>query len=683
MEINFMSITNKRVSQLIEMSPDEVQPNDLLLIIDTTAHESKNITVLDFETYLRGIGNITTLAYTASYILGSGVSGYVNLAYLANTSSFSNYSLIGSQSFIANTASYALSASAIAFTTIPTASYLAFSPNNGTSSYSINSATASVANVATYLNYFNGNNGTASYAITTEAVLNTTFAQTASYVNTTIASVSSASHANVSDSTLGGTSDFTNFLNFSPNNGTASYAMAALSIASFIAPQGIFLSTSQSSNIAQVDDIDVVWSTTKVARTPIEAFGTIDIPFTSSMPTTGTLSLNVLDRNSGYNTVIDCTPINFSLSPTVGAWGLYDSGSVSMPFSLAGQPSLYGSYLVYVSASNGLNIDSTRNVRFNIATESDTFLVGQLSSGPITFSAVSSNPFSPVLFSFTSTDGGPFTDTAPGINYTQSLGKEIFTITSLGQNVGTINYFWTVSGSISASFSNNTDFYSLSGIPNTLQYLSCNNNILFQLYSMASSSLLYLDCDTNRLSSLPALPNSMSYINCNNNIISNISSLPATLSYFDCSSNNLTSLPSSLPYGLTVFLAGNNPSLTTIPSVLTDTIITMSLDNDSALSQISYMPMSLSYFSINYCSQISSVPSTPVGIVYYSAQSCSLSETYIDNTLTPELYNNVSTYAPRYNNGILDIRGNGGLDPIAVGYINSLVNNYGWTAYYD
>jgi hypothetical protein len=224
----------------------------------------------------------------------------------------------------------------------------------------------------------------------------------------------------------------------------------------------------------------------------------------------------------------------------------------------------------------------------------------------------------------------------------------------------------------------------MSGVPNTLKYLSITNNILQQLYSFASSSLLYLDCDNNRLTSLPVLPDSMSYINCNTNLISNISNLPSTLSYFDCSNQqgSLISLPSSLPYGLTVFLAGNNSTLTTLPT-LTDSIVTMSLDNDGQLIDIPSMPLSLSYFSINNCSQINSLSSTPVGILYFSAQSCSLSNGYIDNTLMPQLFNNVSTYSPAYNSGTLDIRGNGGIDPIAVRYITSLVTTYGWNAYYD
>ena len=690
-----MSTINKRVSQLTEMSATDVQPNDLLLIIDTTAQESKNITILDFETYIRGIGNITTLSYTASYVLGSGVDGYVNLAYNSNTSSFSNYSTISSQSYNSNTASWAMSASAVSLTNIPTSSYLNYSPNNGTASYSINSNTSNISNISNFLYYLGGNNGTASYAITAREITNTQYAQTASYFeNVGNVSLLSSSYAQVAGYSLGGVSNSTNYLNYSPNNGTASYAMTAKTIANFITPQGIFLSTTQSSNASQYDDIDVYWSTGNNALTPIESIGTIDIPFTSSMFVNGNICLGIIDRNTGFNTILDYSPISFNISPTVGTWGTYDSGSVSIPFTLAGQPSLYGSYLVYVSASNNLRINNNRNVRFNISTLSDTF--NAYVNVPLIFTAGTSNN-SPVIFSFTSTIGGPFSDTAANINYSMSLGQSIFTISSLEQNLSSLNYFWTVNGIISASFSGNSDFNNMSGVPNTTEYLVCSKNPLNYLYSFASSSLMYLDCSYNYISSLPQLPTSMSYIDCSYNYIGNITTLPLSLSYFNCSNQNgqLTSLPSILPSGLTVFLAGNNPTLpsSSIPSILPDTITTMSFDNDSLINNISYLPMSLSYLSVNN-TNISSLPTIPQNVLYLSAQSCSLS-TLINPFSMDDIAESLLYNAINYSsiNGTLDLRGNGPLNPASTdtptqlppsgGYVYQLVNNYGWTALYD
>jgi hypothetical protein len=688
MEINFMAIENKRISQLTQMSSEEIQPNDLLLIIDTTAHESKNMTVLDFETYLHGIGNITTLSYTTSYVKGSNVDGYVNLSYNSNTSSFSNYSNISSQSYNSNTSSYALSASSVAFSVIPSSSYLIYSPNNGTASHSVNADTSSMSNVTNYLNFTGINNGTASHAITTDQVLNSIYSQTSSYLNSmgTIVSVASASHANISDYSLGGQSDTTNYLNYSPNNGTASYAISAGTVSNFIIPQGIFLSTTQSINLAQIDDIDVFWSTNNLASTPIEAIGTLDIPFTSSGFINGNIYLGLIDRNTGYQTTIDSSPISFNLSSTVGTWGNYDSGSLSIPFVLAGEPSLYGSYLLYVSASSNLQIDNNRKVRFNISTQSDTFDLGVYSNGPLVFSTQTSIFGSSVLFSFTSTDGGPFTDTAANINYTQSLGKQIFNITSIGTNIGNISYFWKVNGIISASFSNNSDLSYISGIPNTTKYFVCSNNALNQLYSFVSSSLMYLDCNTNSLINLSSLPTSMSYINCSNNNISNLSNLPTTLSFLNCSNNSLSSLPISLPYGLKTFLAGNNSLISSLPNPITDTVISMSVDNDVSLNTIGYLPLSLSYCSMNNC-PIPSLPSLPPNILYLSMVSCSLNiaggSGPIDN-ITTELLNNVVTN-PTLINGTLNILGNGSLiyAPTSLTNINTLVNTYGWTVYHD
>ncbi len=670
-------IENKRVSQLTQMTAAEVQPNDLLLIIDTTAHESKNITILDFETYILGIGSVVTLAYTASYIEGSNVYGYVNLAYNANTSSYSNYSNTSSYSNYSNTSSYSSLANGLSpSVVVPTASYLNYTigRSNGTSSYAINSLSSSISNVTNYLAYNGVNNGTASYALSSNVVN----AQTASYINSSIASVASASYANIAGYSLGGQSDTTNYLNFSPNNGTASYAISAGTVENFIAPQGIFLSITQSTNSAQIDDIDIYWSTTNPATTLIEAIGTVDIPFTSSTTLNGSSSLGLIDRNTGYKTILDCTPILLNISQPVGGGNV--SGSVSIPFTLAGQASLYGSYLVYVTSSNNnIRLDS-RKVRFRIDTESDTF--SEYSNVPFVFSATPSY----TQFSFTSTDGGPFTDIASNIAYSASLGKNIYTIQSLGGTLGSLNYFWTLPGTISASFSNNYDFSYMSGVPNTLQYLICNNApAMFSLYSMTSSSLLYFDCDSDSLSSLPTLPYSMSYINCSNNNITNLSSLPVTLSYLNCSTNSLVSLPSSLPYGLTTFLVGGNPALSSLPSPLTNTISTMSIDYDTSISSISYLPLSLSYFSAIQC-PISSLPSVPSHLLYLSLLSCSFNiSTFNMDFVTNGLVSNAVSY-PSVRNGTIDIRGYGNIqlyDPTTYNNITTLVNSYGWTAYYD
>ncbi len=658
---------NKRVSQLVELTSGEIQPNDLFLIIDATARESKKIRASELEIYLQGSGSITVNSISSSYVPGSGVNGIVSLANTAYSSSTSLYALLAnlatSASF-ATTASFALSGGNSDSGSI-SASYLIYvgSPN-GTASYSIKSLQSDVATTANFLSYFGGNNGTASYAITTQNVLNAVNAQTASYLSNVGTSVATASYAYVAQTAYSGMSDSSSYLIFSPNNGTASYAMSAQKFANVVTDQGIFLAISQSNIKAQLDDVDILWSTTATARTPIEAFGTIKIPFTSSAVTNGTLYLSVIDRNTGFETILDSTPITFNLSPSMGTYGNNDSGSVRQTFSLLGQANLYGSYLIFVSASNNLQIESTRIVKFNIASESD--VVSTYSNVPIIFSSDTTSS----IFTFTSTDGGPFNDSYVGINVTQSLGKQIFTLNGVGQNIGAINYFWLLN-SVTASNISNNPLFTVSGIPNSLTYFSCSNCNLSSFYSFTSSSLSVLDFHNNFLTKMPNLPISMSYINGANNSLTSLN-LPLSLSYLNCSNNSLTNLPTTMPSGLQTIVAdfNNISTLSTMPN----TTVSMSFNNNGPLTTILSLPTNLQYFSINQCN-VNSLPAIPTNVIYLSAYSCSFLPVNIDN-ITSDLVFNAQI------SGTLDIRGSGIPDLISTSNITVLQSN-GWTVYYD
>jgi len=400
-----MSVTgNKRVSQLVELTSNEIQPNDLFLIIDATARESKKIKASELEIYLQGSGSFVMNADTASYIIGNRVDGAVSLALMAYSSSTSLYSLLSNQSISSSrciTASYALNGG----NSGTSASYLIYLGNpNGTSSYSMRTLLSDVASTSNFLSYFGGNNGTASYAISTKNVVN---ADTASYLNYSIgASVATASYAYVAQTAYSGFSNSSSYLIYSPNNGTASYAMTAKTFANIITNRGVYLADTQSTVLAQIDSVDVYWSTNGMARTPIEVVGTIVIPFTSSIVTDGDIYLSVINRNTGVETILDSTSIYFNLSPTTEII----SGSIKQPFTLLGQSNLYGSYFLFVSSSNNLQIEPSRMVRFNISSETDNFNIR--SDVPIKFDVVPENT---AIFTFTSIDGGPFTDNTNGL----------------------------------------------------------------------------------------------------------------------------------------------------------------------------------------------------------------------------------------------------------------------------
>jgi len=661
---------NKRVSQLVELTSAEVQPNDLFLIIDVTARESKRIKASELDIWIRGTGSVVVNAGTASYVLGSNVDGYVLNSYNANTA------LVALNANQANTATNATSASFADFAQTASfalnnssnsSSFLIYSGvPNGTASYALIAANSVTSNVTSKLLYFGGDNGTASYAIKTGQVNNAVNADTASYLNnTTGASIATASYAFVAQVANSGFSNSSSYLISSPNNGTASYALKAKSFANIISCQGVFLANTQSATKSQLDTVDIFWSTSGSARTPIESMGTLKIPFTSSAPTTGTLYMAVLDRNTGMQTVLDSTSIDFKLSPTLGTWGNYDSGSIKQPFSLMGQASLYGSYMVFISASNNLEIDSTRTSRFNIQSESDNF--SEYSNEPISFDVYPSNT---ATFTFTSTDGGPFTDNTVGLQYSMSLGKQIYTINASNQNFYSIKYFWLLQNVTASTFSNNTLLSYISGVPNSLTYLSCSNCLISSFYTFESSSLNFLNCSHNMLTSLPNFPNSMSYLDCSSNVLTSLN-LPVTLSYLDCSHNNLSSLPISLPYGM-ISINGSFNTISNISS-MPITVTTMSFTNNNLTSVI--LPISLSYLSINN-NPIQLLPSLPLSMSYLSAYSCSFSTVAIDN-ITSNLVSNGMV------SGTLDIRGNGTLSLTSLTNVTTLNNTFAWTTLYD
>ncbi|MHB8261215.1 MAG: leucine-rich repeat domain-containing protein [Bacteroidia bacterium] len=106
----------------------------------------------------------------------------------------------------------------------------------------------------------------------------------------------------------------------------------------------------------------------------------------------------------------------------------------------------------------------------------------------------------------------------------------------------------------------------LSGIQyfTSLKYLDCGVNSLTSLPALPNT-LTFLACEINSLTSLPALPNSITSIDCYNNQLTSLPALPASLTYLDCFGNQLTSLP-ALPNSLTTLVCNTN-SLTTLSAL--------------------------------------------------------------------------------------------------------------------
>lgn len=643
--------SNKRVTQLVEITAPEVQLGDYLLIIDVSAKESKKIRASEVAAFLGGSGSLNAIhadnADTASYVLASSIAGIIVSASFAfksltsDSASWASSSISASHSFTSDTASFALNAAA----GNNSASFLIYSGgDNGTASFAISSSRAQASDATLFLVYTGGNNGTASYAIKTQNVDHSTNSDTASFL-IDAGTISTASYSLNSSQSL--MSDSTNFLNFSENNGTASYAMKAKTFADIIQDYGIFLANTQSSQISQLDNITVSASNGSQSRTPIEVMATLRVPFTSSIPTNGLVNLVAKDRNTGFEIELDSSPVTLNISPTVGVWDGYNSGTLDLPVSLMGQTLLYGSYEVFMTASSNIQIQLSRTGRFTVSSESDTLSVNV--DEPLQFNLT---PRDTPILTFTSTDGGPFTDTLPG--FLTSGSSNIFTLEIVSQSLDSVRYLWMLTSLTSSNVSNNPLSF-LSGIPNSLTFLSCSNCSLTSLYTFVSSSLEVLNCRDNFLNRLP--------------------DLPTTVTYLDCSSNVITQLPATLPSSLIVFLAFSN-SLQSLPTTLPNSIETMSLAYNSNLNSfgVTTLPTSLTNLSLN-SSPVVFLPTIPSNILELFASSCSLDPLTIQSMTDQMVTNGVLS-------GTLDISGNGPPNGPSLTNIAQLESN-GWFVLYD
>lgn len=673
-----MLIGNKKVSQLIELTPTEVEANDLFLIIDSSNRESKKIQASNLITWLNGSGSIyaqhSVIADTASFILGSNVYGPVFLAALAANAISSSwadnagFAISATSASNATTASFALNAQGLSITS----SYLKYSGfPNGTSSFALRAGIADLAYSAAFLLYSGGNNGTASYAMYTDNVniansaafaltsldsIHSINADTASYFNNVIGTVASASYANFSSESYTSTTSISSSylifdsFTFTPN-GTASYAISAGSIGG-IKNYGIFLAISQSLSISQLDDVVSSIASSITNSVSIEAVGTVVIPFTSSISVDEYISLVVKSRATGEEFIIDSTPIYYNLSPTIGNWGSYNSGSIKIPYTMLGSQDFINTkhYMIYVSASsNIIYIDPYRINRFNISGMSDGLSVN--SGLPLEFCVF---PTQSLITFFTSSTAGPFMDIAYNIVHTTG-SNNIFSINLDNLGVTDIKYVWSLSNLVSASFVSSSLFSGIDSFPQSLKYLDCASCSLVALPDLSYTSTSYLKCDNNGLFFLPSLPPTMSYIN--------------------CASCSLITLPNPLPTGLLYFYCDNN--LFNAVEQLPTTIISMSLANNLALTNITAsLPTDLVYINVNNLS-ITTLSVLPNNTKFIHAQSCSLTLSGMD-LICSQSY--VNAFNNNVHTGSIDISGNGPLLASTINnYVIPLINNFEWS----
>jgi hypothetical protein len=637
---------NKRVSQLVSLTPSEVVNNDLFLIIDTSARESKKITISDISTYLNVSASITAYSSifsdTSSYILGSDVDGSVESSSYSKTSSYAHFSersIYSDTSSLSDTASYLLSN----ILEVETASFLKLLPgaSNGTASYSLTSSFVNLSKTSSFLLYTPGlNNGTASYAIT------------ASYFSSSVGTitVNTAAYAlNAGTAALANTSLESYFLLYTPggNNGTASYAMQSANIASYLKDYGIYLAHTQSSIKAQLDSVNINPTSVVPQVTTVEAWGSVDVYYTSSIMTSGSLQLKAINLDSGEQYYFDSTPIIID-----NRLSNYITGTITMPYSLAGQTTLSSSiYQIFVtgSGSDSMSLNSQRTTRFNINSYSD--IVSISTNEPAQFLIT---PTESVVMTFTSTEGGPYNDYLPGILSTGSY--KILSINANNQGVTSLKYLWTLNNLTNFDCNDNITLTSMPGLPSSIGYISCSNCGIGSISPMNNINYVsWFGCHGNALNSLPALPISLSHLICSNNNLTSIPSFPSGLRYFFADNNNITSLPDSYP----------------------DYMESMSFNNNYNLTNFSLsFPNTLSYFSCNNC-PVEFFPSNiPFSMSKMYVSNCSLLGGTIDN-----ICNKLSS--SNQISGVLDITLNGSPSPTALGYISDMQTKLGWTVLYD
>jgi hypothetical protein len=445
------------------------------------------------------------------------------------------------------------------------------------------SAFADYSQTASYLLLSpGGTNGTASYALTSSFFLGYSQAS-ASYSSTSSWALNAISVSTATNATLANTASLcltSSYLAFNGiPNGTASYALSSGNSPNTIIDYGIFKAITQSVSSSQIDYVAITPTFGGTATTTVEAYGTVDILFTSSVsPTNGYLELFIVNRQYGYSQSLDASPVCLSIGGDSTI-----SGTLKYPFTLRGDAELYGLYEVYVTASNGVYIEGSRTMRFKFTSESDQFDVS--SAEPMEFYTYPSNAI--LLYSSSLHPGIAYQGSASQVTFSGSIDvTELFVPPA---TVNIMNYTWTLMGLQKLTVDNNSGLAYLGGIPTGCISASAANCGLTELPLIASSSIGYLNVP-------------------NNNIVANLS-LPQSMSYLNVANNFYVSLPLNLPAGMTALIA-DGTGITYTPLTTPDTLISMSFSNCPLLTtwMSPTFPAFLEYLYVDN-SPLSNIPS--------------------------------------------------------------------------
>ena len=696
-----MSIGNKKISQLVELIESDVLPDNLLVIIDTNAKESKKIKVSELSSWFNSNGSIESSSYAATSswtynIVGGGIipssvassswasssvsSSYaVSASYASNgggsggvipgnfydikvswasssvSSSWSTCSIYSdTSSFLYyipggnnGTASYAMVAGTVLTTSASWASSSisssysissSWTDNSTSSSYSINSDTASISNTSSYL-FYDGitENGTASYSISSSWASSSILADTASYFNNAIGKVASAIWSDTS-----GISNSSSYLIYSPNNGTASYAMATADVGTTGVGMnvfGLFYPTLQTTNSAYINVLSVDPS----AETMISVRGNVIVNYTSSVTMYPSLSLFMMNINNGNKYTLDTSIIAFNIRNVING-----SGSYNTPFELSSQIYLDGYYYVYLTSSwSGLKIDANRYVKFSLNSYSDNLVIDNSDELPT----------SPVILpkeaqvTFYMTGSGPYQDSAS--NMIRSGSNKVSYLDMSNLDITDVKYTYNFSTMSYFNCSKNLTLTSLDyGFPSTLDTLLCYSCSLTSIYDLSSTNITNIICSYNNFSYLPTLPSTTTYLDCSNNPLIDLIYFPSNLQTIISDGTLITSIPR-----------------------FPDSLVTASFSGSTIVTPPIYLPTSMSYINL-MGNPIESMPTMGVSCSYVNVSYCSLTISILIN-MTNDLITNDQL------NGTLDIRGYGAAyDPTLLLNLTTLIMR-GWTILID
>lgn len=395
-------MANKRVSELAPITPVELAQNDLFLLADVSANESKKLEVGDLASYLieNGLlsGSLSGSLYgTASWALNavsaSWAPSQISCSY-AQTSSWAINCLTASLALQAISASYSLSSSyavtaSYAFTSsvqlifssafsdfAKSASYLIYSPINGTASYSMfaftagaatssisssEATTASFAITSSFLLYAGAPNGTASYAVKS---FTSDFAVSASVI------IQADSASYVSGSNVDGFVNSSSYALSASAAQSSSYCLSAsysqhpmMSVESSSLTPNFGLTTN---TVARFNDFTISPSDNVPKDVILEMWGDLLYPIVTSPSNFPGVNMNTTQSNAPFQVLV--WDQSLFISMLTGSI----SGQNIAGFYLKGIASLTGSYSARATTFNGATFfTSSRPVRMSIRTTSD------------------------------------------------------------------------------------------------------------------------------------------------------------------------------------------------------------------------------------------------------------------------------------------------------------------------